>query len=136
MLDLHTELAPSRGYLLAYLADELVFEPYETVNGELRFAGSASYATARPIECHLFDSAREYRMVRRESRGDIIECVLTREEEDAMDPNLVFTEEPLVREEYATRPGFPKRIRVVSRYEYTPNDTLVLRNYRIAMAES
>ncbi len=135
MLDLHTELAPSRGYLLAYFIGELVFEPYEIVDGELRFSGSASLADARPIECHLFDSAKEYRMVRRDSSDDIVECVLTRDEEDAMDPSLIFVEEPLVREEFAKRQGLPKRVRVVSRYQYTPNDTLVLRNYRIATAE-
>ena len=49
-----------------------------------------------------------------------------------MDPDLIFVEEPLVREELAQKPGIPKRVKVVNRYAYTPNDTLVLSNYRIS----
>lgn len=34
------------------------------------------------MECHLFDKEREYRMIRREQRGDRVEVVLTRREEE------------------------------------------------------
>ena len=84
------------------------------------------------MECHLFDEEREYRMIRREQRGDRVEVVLTRAEEEGMDPDLLYEEEPLVREEYARRAGLPKRLRIINRYAYSRNDTLVLVNYRIA----
>ena len=51
-----------------------------------------------------------------------------------MDPDLIYVEEPLVSDRFRDRPGLPERLRVVNRYEYTPNDTLVLRNYRISIA--
>lgn len=135
MWNMHLELAPQSGLLLAYLNRELLFVPYEVKGGELLFEGSERYLDAHPHECHLFDADTEYRMVRRSSRGDAIEVVLTRQEEDAMDEDLLLAEEPLVRDEYASDSSIPARIRIVNRYAYTENDTLVLTNYRISLPE-
>ena len=52
-----------------------------------------------------------------------------------MDPDLLYVEEPLLREEYAGRAEFPNRLKIVNRYSYSENDTLVLVNYRIALAD-
>ena len=134
MWNMNLELAPRRGLILAYLPGELVFAPYEIADGRLSFEGCAEVADATPVECHLFDADAEYRMVWRASRGDAVEVVLTRAEEEAMDAGLVFAEEPLVRDEWASRAGIPDRIRVVSRYAYTENDTLALRSYRMSLA--
>lgn len=49
-----------------------------------------------------------------------------------MGPELLYEEEVLVRDEYAGKPGLPDRLKIVNRYMYTENDTLVLKNYRIA----
>ncbi len=49
-----------------------------------------------------------------------------------MPKDLVFTEDVLVKKEYASIAGIPKKLRIVNRYEYSENDTLVLRNYRLA----
>ena len=124
--------APQKGLMLAYLQGGLLFEPYEIEDGRIVFDGCDAYQDFCPAECHLFDTDTEYRMIFRESRGDTVEVVLTRQQEDAMDPDLIFVEEPLVREELAQKPGIPKRVKVVNRYAYTPNDTLVLSNYRIS----
>ena len=51
----------------------------------------------------------EYRLIRRESRNDVIERILTKNEEEKMESDLLFPEEVLVK-----------------------NDTLVLKDYRIA----
>jgi len=135
MWNMNTELAPRRGLMLCYLSGELLFEPYELVDGRLVFSGSDAYADACPMECHLFDAEREYRVVRRSSVGDVVERVLTRSQEEAMDPDLVYVEDQLVRDEYAARPQVPRHIRVVSRYAYTPDDTLCLTGYRICVPE-
>lgn len=135
MWNMNLELAPKRGLILAYLPGQLVFAPYEMADGRPSFVGCASVTDATPVECHLFDADTEYRMVWRESRGDAVEVVLTRDEEDALDADLVYAEEPLVKGEWASQPDIPDRIRVVNRYAYTENDTLVLRNYRMALPE-
>ena len=109
-----------------------MFEPYAVEDGRLVFPGCESCPEAAPTECHLFDGDTEYRMILREARGDRVEVVLTRQEEESMDPDLVYEEEVLVRDEYAGKPGLPERLKVVNRYTYTENDTLVLKNYRIA----
>ena len=49
-----------------------------------------------------------------------------------MEPDLLFTEEVLVKKEYTDIPGIPEKLRVINRYRYSENDTLVLKDYRIA----
>lgn len=48
------------------------------------------------------------------------------------DPDLLYEEEVLVKDEYSEKSGLPERLKVINRYMYTENDTLVLKNYRIA----
>ena len=126
------DLAPRKGLLLAYFRDALVFEPYAAEAGQPVFPGWEAWESEEPMECHLFDEEREYRMIRREQRDDRVEVVLTRAEEEGMDPDLLYEEKPLVRGEFAGRAGLPKRLRIINRYAYSRNDTLVLVNYRIA----
>ena len=132
MIGICLEKAPSKGYLLAYFRDTLVFEPYTIENGRLVFSDWEVYQELAPKECHLFDENTEYRMILREARGDLVEVILTRQEEETMDPNLLYEEEVLVKNEYSEKEGFPERLKVINRYTYTENDTLVLKNYRIA----
>lgn len=132
MIGISLDRAPARGYLLAYFRDALVFEPYAVENGRLVFPGCESLQDAVPLECHLFDGNTEYRMILREARGDRVEAVLTGQEEESMDPDLLYEESVLVRDEYAGKPEFPERLKIVNRYMYTENDTLVLKNYRIS----
>ena len=49
-----------------------------------------------------------------------------------MDPDLLFSEDVLVKKEYAALRGIPEKLRVISRYRYSENDTLVLDLYRIS----
>lgn len=135
MLGITIDRVPRKGYLLAYFRDALVFEPYSVEDGRLVFPGWEAWQDAAPVECHLFDCDREYRMVSREQQGDRVEMLFTRQEEEAMEPDLLYEEEPLIREEYAGRAGFPNRLKIVNRYSYSENDTLVLVNYRIALAD-
>ena len=78
------------------------------------------------------DENTEYRMVLREARNDRIESVLTKEEEEGMDPDLLFAEEALVKKEYIREGIHPKRLMIINRYRYTENDSLALKNYRIS----
>ena len=132
MIGISLDMAPAKGYLLAYFRDALVFEPYAVENGRLVFPGCEFYQEAVPRECHLFDWDAEYRMILREARGDRVEVLLTRQEEKTMDPALLYEEEVLVRDEYSGKSGLPERLKIVNRYTYTENDTLVLKNYRIS----
>ena len=38
-----------------------------------------------------------------------------------------------LKKEYADQPGIPDKLRVINRYQYSENDTLVLKDYRIAV---
>ena len=132
MIGIRLDMAPQKGYLLAYFRDALVFEPYAIENGRLVFPECEVYQEMAPKECHLFDENTEYRMILREARGDRVEIILSRQEEETMDPNLIYEEEVLVKNEYSGKAGIPKSLKVINRYMYTENDTLVLKNYRIA----
>ena len=132
MIGIHLDMVPVKGYLLAYFQDALVFEPYTVENGRLVFLECEVYQKMVPKECHLFDENTEYRMILREARGDRVEVILTRQEEETMDPDLLYEEEVLVKTEYSGKAGLPERLKIINRYMYTENDTLVLKNYRIA----
>jgi len=117
---------------MAYFSRSLVFEPYEIRDGRLLFSGCEAFQDQQPKELHLFDHDKEYRIVWRETRGDRIERLLTRQEEEAMDPDLLYAEEMPVKEEYASKGTLPEKLTVTTRYEYSEFDTLVMKDYRIS----
>lgn len=126
------ELLPEAGYVIAQLRSTLLFEAYTVKDGKLLFQGSDLLEKEPIKECHFFSRDKEYRLLVRESRGDFIERVLTAEEEQAMDPDLLYEQEMLVKEEYACRGELPEKLLVMNRYEFTENDTLALKDYRIS----
>lgn len=129
------EKAPRSGFVIACLKDQLVFAPYEIRNGVFLAEGweCPDFTTAE--ECHFFDSSREYRQIFRSSRRDMIEMVLTAQEEQYMDPDLIYKEEVLVKPNYAEKPGLPSKLVITNRYRYSENDTIVLDHYRISVSE-
>ena len=133
MRGISLEKAPGKGYVMAYFPGELVVEAYTLRDGECIYDGWEKYKDRIPGECHLFDENFEYRMIRRESAGDSIELILTREQEDQMDPDLLYIQRILVKEQFRKDETIPKQIVIVNRYEFTENDTLVLKNYRISV---
>ena len=124
--------APVRGYILACYPDALIFEPYTLKNGEPFFEGCEALRGEIPWECHLFDDEAEYRRIYRESVGDWIEQVFTRAEESGMDPDLVYEEEVLVKQQYTDTGRLPQKLTIINRYRYSECDTLTLDNYRIS----
>lgn len=132
MLGISIEKAPEKGFILACFRDRPVFAPYERKNGEIVFEGWEAFREEMPQECHLFDADTEYRIVARRSRGDRIELVLTAREEATMEPDLLYTENVLLREEYRQDGTMPGTIAVINRYQYSADDTLVLKSYRLS----
>ena len=132
MLGISIEKAPERGFILACFRARPVFGRYERRNGEIVFEGWEAFREETPQECHLFDADTEYRMVVRQARGDRIELVLTAREEETMEPDLLYTENVLIREEYRQAGTVPGTIAVINRYQYSADDTLVLKNYRLS----
>lgn len=127
--------APPRGFVIACLKDQLVFAPYEIRNGVFSAEGweFPDFTTAE--ECHFFDDSREYRRIFRSARRDLIETVLTAQEEKCMDPDLIYREEVLVKPDYAEKPGLPSKLTITNRYRYSEHDTIVLEDYRISCSE-
>lgn len=68
----------------------------------------------------------------RSARKDIIETVLTAKEEESMEPDLIYTEEVLVKPTYAEIEGLPSKLKIINRYRYSEQDTIVLEDYRIS----
>jgi len=132
MLGISIEKAPAKGFILACFQERLGFGRYERKSGDIVFAGWEAFREKRPQECHLFDADTEYRMVARQARGDRIELVLTAREEATMDPDLLYTENVLIREEYRQDGTVPGTIAVMNRYQYSADDTLMLKNYRLS----
>ncbi len=123
---------PPKGYILAYFRDRLVFEPYTAEDGKLIFGSSELLERETPQECHFFDKEHDCYMIRRQSRNDMIVKVRTAEEEKDTEPDLIFIQTVLVKDEYAAREDLPSALRIINRYEYSDSDTLVLRNYRLS----
>lgn len=123
--------APNTGFVIACLKDRLVFAPYKICNGILLVEGweNPDFTTAE--ECHFFDDSREYRRICRSARRDVIETVLTIQEEQTMDPDLIFAEEVLVKPQYTETGHLPATLTIVNRYRYSEHDTIVLEDYRI-----
>ena len=132
MMKIEVEKLPKQGLVMAYFKERLFFSPYSVQDGSIVLPEKTIFFDEEPYECHFFDCRKEYRRILRASRGDIIEQILTEEDETKMPKDLVFTEDVLVKKEYASIAGIPKKLRIVNRYEYSENDTLVLRNYRLA----
>ena len=124
---------PQKGLVMAYFKEKLLFSPYEVTGGELKLSDRELFEKEEPYECHFFDDKTEYRLIKRSARKDVIERTLTREEEADMPPELLFSEDVLVKPEYTGMPGIPEKLRVVNRYRYSENDTLVLKDYRMAL---
>ena len=127
------ENAPAKGYLLAYYHDALVFEPYEIKDGMILFEGCGAFRGEFPRECHLFDQDKECRIVLRRNPRGPVRRVLTRRQEQQMDPDLLFEEEMLVKPEYASDGRLPGKLKIVNRYRYSESDTLTVEDYRLAV---
>ena len=132
MWEISFEKLPPKGIMLLYFKKRLVFERYEIKNGELVHDGKENLLEEIPIECHFFDDKTEYRLIKRDAQGDIIEIVLSATEEAYMDPDLLYVEEPPIKDEYRINVNIPEKLTIVSRYRYSDNDTLELKNYRIS----
>lgn len=133
MIKLPLEKIPEKGFVLADFADTTVFEPYEIKNGELCLGSRKVFEQQIPIECHFFDETSELRLVHRESRNDTIEILLRESDEIDMDQELLYTQEVLLKQEYTNRDDMPKKLRIINRFVYSDNDTLILNNYRISL---
>ena len=125
-------LLPAQGFLLAYFPFALLFTPYEIREGQVYYPQAQRFAQETPSECHFFDKDTDVHIVRRQSRGDLCIVRLTAQEEQQMDPDLLYTEDVLVREEYSRQKGYPQKLRIINRYQYSENDMLVLKNARIS----
>ena len=126
---------PKKGYVFAQIGPAVIFEPYEVKDGIPDFPGLDLLKDGVPFECHFFDREREYRVMFREGRGDIVEIVLSKDEEKDMDPDLIYVSKEMVKEEYLKRGNVPETLTIINRYGYSENDTLVLKNYRICYEE-
>ena len=132
MNQIRIDQLPEKGYVIFQSRSTLLFEPYTVENGRLLFKGCECLEKEPLTVCHFFNRDREVRLVARESRGDIIERVLTAEEETDMEPDLLYEQVMLVKKEYASRNDLPDRLLVMNRYAFTENDTLALQDYRIS----
>lgn len=133
MKQIPLEKLPKKGLVMAYFTGALLFSPYEVTGEGLKIPVPDAHEDEEPYECHFFDEKTEYRRIRRKARNDVIERILTEEEEKEMPPDLLFPEDILVKEAYTKLPGIPEKLRVINRYQYSENDTLVLKDYRMTL---
>lgn len=132
MFELPLDMIPEKGYVIAVFEDKTLFEPYKLNEGKPVFEGCALFDDDPPLECHFFDEARELRIIRRESRDNTI-VLFERSEESLIESDLLYTQHVLVKQEYADRGDLPEKLRIINRFLYSENDTLILSNYRISI---
>ena len=133
--DLHTlkqfDRIPAEGYLLAVFRDRVLLERYRKEADGLIFHGSDSLQSEELQRLHCFDRDTEYRLLAADDGDRLIEVVLDAEEEKAMEPDLLFEDEMLLRPEYCTDRVGIRKLKVINLFRYTEFDTMTLDNYRI-----
>ena len=132
MCELELNKMPERGVVYAQLKNGIVYTAYQVENGEIHLAKGDMFSIEDLKEAHFFDEKTEYRVIKRESRNDLLKLLFTEEEEVAMGAELLLAESVLVEDQYADpAAGAPDRLRIINRYAYSEDNTLVLRNYRL-----
>ena len=126
------DCAPGEGYLIAVFPDRVLVERYRKEEGGLSFPGSDALQGKELLRLHCFDMNTEYRLLVTDDGDRVIEVVLDAEEEKAMEPDLLFEDEMLLRPEYCTDRVGIRKLKIVNRYRYTEFDTMTLDNYRIS----
>lgn len=124
--------APENGWLFAETDCGVILERYTLENGMPVFPGQKRLASATITRLHCFDGRKEYRFLRPNGRGDIIEGVFTADEETAMDPDLIYEDRMVLSKEYMPKDGKIWAITVINRYRWTEYNTLTLNNYRLS----
>ena len=123
---------PAEGYLIAVFKDRILFERYRKKADGLAFPGAEALGGDALLRLHCFDRDTEYRLLVTDDGDRLVEVVFDAEEEKAMEPDLLFEDEMLVRPEYRTDRIGIEKLKVVNRYRYTDFDTMTPDNYRIS----
>ena len=123
---------PAEGYLIAVFKDRILFERYRKEAEGLCFPGAEESRAERLLRLHCFDRDTEYRLLVTDDGDRLVELVLDAGQEKAMEPDLLFEDEMLVRPEYRPEEIGIRKLKVVNRYRYTDFDTMTPDNYRIS----
>lgn len=120
--------APEKGYVLAYFRTQALFQEFQKTDSEMR---SLDERIAELLELHIFDSEREYRLMRCES-GEFIETVVSDEYMAARPDAERITETVKVESGYRK---MMEHLRIVNYISYNENGMLSVDNYRFAPVE-
>lgn len=131
-MKLNFSMMPQSGFILAYFRTKVVFEEYKIENNEIHFKSADLLKTDTLSECHCFDEKTEYRIIYKHDGKETVELCLTQDEEAALDCHLVREELWYIKPEYRSNANELERLRVVTRYHYTENDSLCMTNSRMA----
>ena len=123
---------PAEGYLIAVFKNRILFERCRKETDGLCFPGEEEIRTEELLRLHCFDRDTEYRLLVTDDGDRLVELVLNAEQEKAMEPDLLFEDEMLVRPEYRPEQIGIQKLKVVNRYRYTDFDTMTPDNYRIS----
>lgn len=118
------EKAPEKGWMLAYLRKEVLFQQYGSL-GEVR----DNIGEGELLELHLFDNEKEYRCIASQSRrypSGIVETVAD------FDENIESTYAESIYPEKDFQ-GFGEKIRLLNHLKYDENGMLEVDNYRLVM---
>ena len=113
--------APENGYVLAYFRKEVLFQKLEP---GIKQQISENQGTL--LELHIFNSEREYRLMRCES-GEFIEAVVSDECASEKKVETVRVEDRFE--------NLMKYLKVVNYIDYDENGMLSINNYRFAPVE-
>ena len=132
MLNFPIDRIPPKGYLLAYFSTGILFDAYQVRDNAICCEALNRFANDEMTECHLFSREAEFRAVFSQSLGKWLTSSHTSQQEQMMDPDLIYAQQALLKQTYASRNDLPKQLIIINRYNYSANDTLVLKDYRIS----
>lgn len=122
---------PEKGYVIAMFSGMMLFEPYSIQDPSVVHL-MERMEKGLIQEGYFFDQETCVHVISRKSRNDVVAAVFTAAQEKQMDPDLVYTQEVLVKPEYVRAGNVPQKLQIINRYMYSEYDTLTLRNFRIS----
>ena len=123
--EIHWEEVPENGYVIAYFRQGVCFQK---MDDEIHV--QIENRLSELLELHVFDSEKEYRLVRRQA-GGFIEAIVTDQDGEGKIRESK-TEKVLVESRFQQ---VMKHLRVVNYIDYDESGMLSINDYRVAHVE-
>ncbi len=120
---------PQKGILYIVSTGEILYKPYRISNGIIEVDGKAyDICEDALLELHMFDSKKEYRMIKSRVKGGFMECEVT----DDFPHDDIYEEDMCLIKKSADDVAYTdQKVGIVNYIQFDENDLLRIVNYRM-----